>query len=144
MLKPKTRRLGRTDLDCDTAAFALLLGRQAVRVAEVGAPVAAADGQDGQLGDDDGGADGGGDFFGGLDAQADVAFRVADDDDGLEARALAGAGLFLDGLDLVRRTGGLVNVFHSFCAKPQTSPGFVAAKKHDLGRAGAMRFLKRR
>ena len=41
---------------------------------EVGAPVAAADGKDGELGDDDGGADGGGDFFGGLDAETDVAF----------------------------------------------------------------------
>ena len=29
-----------------------------------------------------------------------MAFGVADDDDGLEARALTGAGLLLDGFDL--------------------------------------------
>ena len=67
---------------------------------QVGAPVASADWEDGELGDDDGGADSGGDFFGGLDAETDVTFGVADDDDGLEASALAGAGLFLDGFDL--------------------------------------------
>ena len=72
-----------------------------MRFAEVGAPVAAADGQDGELGDDDGGADGGCDFFGGFDAESDVAFAVADDDDGLEAGALAGLRLLLDWLDLL-------------------------------------------
>jgi hypothetical protein len=41
---------------------------------EVCAPVATADWEDGELGDDDGCADGGGDFFRGLDAEADVAF----------------------------------------------------------------------
>eukprot|EP00262_Sarcandra_glabra_P013987 TRINITY_DN398_c0_g2_i1.p3 TRINITY_DN398_c0_g2~~TRINITY_DN398_c0_g2_i1.p3 ORF type:complete len:110 (+),score=14.56 TRINITY_DN398_c0_g2_i1:573-902(+) len=39
----------------------------------------------------------GGDFFAALDAEADVAVAVADDDEGLEAGALAGARLFLDG-----------------------------------------------
>ena len=48
---------------------------------EVGAPVAATDGDDRELGDDNGGADGGGDFFGGLDAETDVALGVTDDDD---------------------------------------------------------------
>jgi hypothetical protein len=67
---------------------------------EVGTPVASSDGDDAELGDDDGGADSGGDFLGGLDAEADVALRVADDDDGLEAGALASTGLLLDGLDL--------------------------------------------
>ena len=86
---------------------------------EVGTPVAATDGDDGELGDDDGGADGGGDFLGGLDAETDVAFGVTDDDDAanymsececrcrgmgkdirLETCALTGTGLLLDGLDL--------------------------------------------
>jgi hypothetical protein len=67
---------------------------------QVGAPVAATDGDDAQLGDDDGGADGGGNLLGGLDAQADVALGVTNDDDGLEAGALTGTGLLLDGLDL--------------------------------------------
>lgn len=71
-----------------------------MRLTEVGAPVAAADGDDGELGDDDGSADGSRDFLGGLDAEADVALGVANDDDGLESRALTGTGLLLDGLDL--------------------------------------------
>lgn len=86
--------------DGDTAALAGFFGREGVRFTEVGTPVAAADGQDGQFGDDDGGADGGRDFLGGLDAESDVAFRVADDDDSLESGALTSAGLFLDGFDL--------------------------------------------
>lgn len=67
---------------------------------KVGTPVAATDGQDGQLSDDDGGANSGCDFFRGLDAETDVAFAVTDDNDGLESCALAGLGLFLDRLDL--------------------------------------------
>lgn len=55
-------------------ALAALLGWQRVRVTEVGTPVASSDGQDRELGDDDGGADGGCDFFGGLDAETNVAF----------------------------------------------------------------------
>ena len=41
---------------------------------KVGAPVAATDGKDGELRDDDGGTDCCGDFFGGLDSETDVAF----------------------------------------------------------------------
>lgn len=67
---------------------------------EVGTPVTSSDWDDGELGDDDGGADGCGDFLGGLDAETDVAGRVTDDNDGLEAGALTGTGLLLDGLDL--------------------------------------------
>ena len=66
-----------------------------MRLTEIGAPVAAADGHDGQLGDDDGGADGGRHLLGGLDTDPDVPFAVADDDYRLEARALAGLGLLL-------------------------------------------------
>lgn len=71
-----------------------------MRLTQVGAPIAATDGDDGEFGDNDGGADGCGYFFRGLDAEADVSFAVADDDDGLEAGALTGAGLLLNGLDL--------------------------------------------
>jgi len=81
-------------------ALSVDLCRQRVRLTEVGAPVASSDGDDGQLGDDDGGADGSGHFLGRLDAETDVALRVADDDDGLETRALSGASLLLHGLDL--------------------------------------------
>jgi hypothetical protein len=71
-----------------------------VRLTEVGTPVTSSDGDDAELGDDDGGADGGRDFLGGLDTETNVALRVTDDDDGLEAGTLTSTGLFLDGLDL--------------------------------------------
>lgn len=71
-----------------------------MRLTKVVAPVAAADGDDGELGDDDGGADSSGNFLGGLDAETDVALGVTDDDDGLETGTLTGTGLLLDGLDL--------------------------------------------
>lgn len=71
-----------------------------MRLTQVGAPVASADGQDGELGDGDGGTDGGRDFLGGLDTETDVTLGVTDDNDGLETGTLTGTGLLLDGLDL--------------------------------------------
>ena len=67
---------------------------------EVGAPVTTTDGDDAQLGDDDGGADSGGNLLGGLDAETDVTLGVTNDDNGLETGTLTGTGLLLDGLDL--------------------------------------------
>lgn len=81
-------------------ALATLLDRQGVRKTKVGTPVTSSDGQHRQLGDDDGGANGRGDFLGRLDSQTDVTLAVANDDNGLETRALTGTGLFLDRLDL--------------------------------------------
>lgn len=89
-----------TYADSDGAALAALLGGERVGETEVGAPVTTTDGDDAELGDDDGGADGGSHLLGGLDAETDVALRVTDDNDGLEARTLTGTGLLLDGLDL--------------------------------------------
>jgi hypothetical protein len=74
-----------------------------VRLTQVRAPVTTSDWEDGELGDDDCGADGGRDFFGCLDTETDVAFRVADDDYGLETGTLTGAGLFLNRFDLQAR-----------------------------------------
>ena len=71
-----------------------------MRLTKVGAPVTSSDWNDGELGDDDGGADGSGDFLGGLDTETDVASGVTDDNDGLEAGTLTGTGLLLDRLDL--------------------------------------------
>jgi len=71
-----------------------------VRSSEVGAPVTSSDGDDAELGDDDGSADSGGDLLGGLDSETNVALGVANDDNGLEAGTLTGTGLLLDGLDL--------------------------------------------
>jgi hypothetical protein len=41
---------------------------------EVGTPVASSDGEDRKFSDDDGGPDGGCDFFRGLDSQTDMTF----------------------------------------------------------------------
>ena len=71
-----------------------------MRVTQRCTPVPSSNRQDAQLGNDDGGADGGGYFFGRLDAETDVAFGVANNNDGLESGTLTGASLLLDGLDL--------------------------------------------
>ena len=71
-----------------------------MRVTQRRAPVSSSNWQDTQLGDDDGGTDGSSDFFGGLDAQTDVAFRISNDNNGLESSTLTSAGLLLDRLDL--------------------------------------------
>jgi hypothetical protein len=71
-----------------------------MRLSQGCTPVPSTYRQHAQLRDDDGGADGGRDFFGGLDPEADVPFGVANDDDSLEASALTSAGLLLYGLDL--------------------------------------------
>ena len=69
-------------------------------LANLVAPEATPDGQDGKLGQDDGAADGGGHLLGALDAQADVTVVVADGHEGLEPGPLTGTGLLLDGHDL--------------------------------------------
>jgi hypothetical protein len=89
-----------TYTDGDGTALARLLAGQGVRLTKVGTPVTSSDGDDAELGDDDGGTDGGSDFLGGLDAETDVALGVTNDDNGLESGSLTGTGLLLDGLDL--------------------------------------------
>lgn len=89
-----------TYTDRNRTTLATLLHRQRVRVTQVGTPVPSPHREHAELGDDDGGADSRGHFLGGLDAETDVAFRVTDDDDSLEAGTLTGAGLLLDGFDL--------------------------------------------
>lgn len=92
--------------DCDTAALAALLRRQRVGLTKSSTPVTSPNGQNAEFGDDDGGTDGCGHFLGGLDTEPDVALGIADDNNGLEARSLSGAGLLLHGLDLdIRRKG---------------------------------------
>jgi len=71
-----------------------------VRLTKVGTPVTSADGENSELGDGDSGTDGSSDFLRGLDTETDVALRVTDEDDGLEAGTLTGTGLLLDGFDL--------------------------------------------
>lgn len=86
--------------DGDGTTLGALLDGQRVRLTEVGTPVTSPDGQNAELGNDDGGADGGSDFLGGLDTETDVTLGVTDDNDGLETSTLTGTSLLLDGLDL--------------------------------------------
>lgn len=94
-------RFRNTYSDGDGTTLAGALDGERVRLTEVAAPVTSPDGDDGELGDDDGGTDGSGDFLGGLDTETNVALRVTDDNDSLETGALTGLGLLLDGLDLL-------------------------------------------
>ena len=73
-----------------------------MRLTKAGTPVSSTDGQNTQLGDYDGGSDSSSHLLGSLDAETDVALRVANDHDGLEASTLTGTGLLLNGFDLDR------------------------------------------
>lgn len=73
-----------------------------MRVTKVGTPVTSPDGQHSELGNGDGGTDGGSNFLGGLDTETNVTLGVTDEDDGLETGTLTGTGLLLDGFDLYR------------------------------------------
>merc|ERR1719458_1873016 len=84
----------------DGAALAGHLSRDGVGLAELVAPEAPPHRHDGQLGEDYGAPDGSGDFLGALNAETHVSVVVSDGDEGLEARALTGAGLLLHRLDL--------------------------------------------
>merc|ERR1719458_2398616 len=84
----------------DGAALAGHLSRDGVGLAELVAPEAPPHRHDGQLGEDYGAPDGSGDFLGALNAETHVSVVVSDGDEGLEARALTGAGLLLHRHDL--------------------------------------------
>lgn len=87
-------------LEADGAALAGGLGGDGVDLADLVAPVASPDGNEGEFGANQGALDGDLDLLGKLDAEADVPVVVTDDDDGLEAGPLTGLGLLLDGDDL--------------------------------------------
>ena len=97
----------------DGTALSVDLAGNGVGLTELVTPVAATDWDDGELGQDDGATDGGGDFLGALDTKTDVAVLVTDGDNSLkrvryedfgwsylEASTLTGTGLLLDWLDL--------------------------------------------
>lgn len=95
-----SRNIDCTYTDRDGTALAALLGGERVWQTQIAAPVASSDGQNAQLGDNDGGTDGSCDFLGGLDTKTNVTLRVTNDNDGLESGTLTGTSLLLDGLDL--------------------------------------------
>lgn len=76
------------------------LGGDGVGLTKRRSPVSSSDGDDGELGNDDGGSDGGGNLLGGLDTETDVTVGVTNDNNSLESGSLTGSGLLLDGLDL--------------------------------------------
>ena len=73
--------------------------------ADLVAPVASSNRDDGKLGEDDGTTDGGGHFLAALDAQTNVSIGIADGDKGLKASALSRTGLLLNGHDLQHLVG---------------------------------------
>ena len=99
-MRSRNSRRVATYSDGDGTTLGALLDRQRVRLTKVGTPVTSTDGENAELGDDDGGADSSSDFLGGLDTETDVTLGVTDDNDGLEAGTLTGTGLLLDGFDL--------------------------------------------
>jgi hypothetical protein len=62
-------------------------------------PVTSSNGNDRQLGDNDGTSNSGSDFLGDLDTETDVTVKVTDGDESLESGSLTGRGLLLDGRD---------------------------------------------
>merc|ERR1719219_2911473 len=90
------RCLGFTGL----AALASHLAGHSVGLPDLVAPEAASDGNDGELGQDDGASDSGGHLLGALDAQTNVAVVVSDSYKSLEPSPLSSSGLLLDRHDL--------------------------------------------
>jgi hypothetical protein len=86
--------------DGNGTALSALLGWQRVRKTQVCTPVTSSDGQNAQLGDDDGSTDSSCDFLRGLDTETNVSLRITNDNDSLESGTLTGTSLLLDGLDL--------------------------------------------
>lgn len=91
---------GGDETDGNGTALAVDLHGDGVGKTETGAPVTTTDGDQVDLGGHETTSDGVGNFLGGLDAEADVAGAITDADEGLEAVALTGGGLLLDGHDL--------------------------------------------
>ena len=78
-----------------------------MRGANLTTPVSASDRDDVELGEDHGALDGVRNLLARLDAEADVAVLVSDDDESLEAHALTRGGLLLHGHDLHHLVGEL-------------------------------------
>lgn len=88
------------ETDKDGSNLAVDLARNGVGLSELVAPVTTTNGDDRELGQDDGTTDGSGNFLGALDTETDVTLEITDGDESLEAGALSGASLLLDGHDL--------------------------------------------
>lgn len=76
------------------------LARNCVGFSDLVSPVAAANGNNRKLSQDDGSTDSGGNLLAALNSETDVAVGVADGNECLEASTLTSTGLLLDGHDL--------------------------------------------
>ena len=84
----------------DGAALAGDLAGHGMGLADLVTPETPPDGNNGELGEDDGAPDGGGHLLGALNSEPNVSVVVSDGDEGLEPGPLTGTGLLLDGHDL--------------------------------------------
>merc|ERR1719219_977146 len=84
----------------DGTTLASHLARNGVRSSNLVTPETTTNGDNRQLGQDDGATDGGGNLLGAFDAQTNVTVTVSDSHEGLETGTLTGAGLLLDRHDL--------------------------------------------
>ena len=84
----------------NAAALSGHLAGDGVGLAELCSPETASHGNNGELGHDDGAADGGGNFLTALHAEPDVAVVVTDGHESLEPSSLSSPGLLLDRHDL--------------------------------------------
>lgn len=87
---------GRDEAETNGTTFTGNLGGDGVGETELVTPVTSADGSDMHFGINDSTTDGGGNFFGTFDAQTDVTVFITNNNEGFEASALTGTGLFLD------------------------------------------------
>merc|ERR550525_2113966 len=82
------------------AALAGDLAGHRVGFADLVTPEASSDGNNGELGQDDGSSDSSGHLFGALDTKTDMAVVVSDSYESLESSSLTSSGLLLDRHDL--------------------------------------------
>lgn len=99
---------GGDESDSDGAALAGDLAGDGMDVSDLVSPIASSDGDEVELGVNEGSLDGELDFLSQLHSEADVAVEVSDGDDGLKSGSLTGLGLLLDGDDLHDFVGELL------------------------------------
>lgn len=96
-----TRTTGRRDKTThDGSNLSADLGWHGMGLTERGTPVSSSHRDNAELRSNDRTSDGSRNFLGALDTKSDVAVKVTNGDERLEARTLAGASLLLDGHDL--------------------------------------------
>jgi len=87
---------GGDQANADGTALASNLGGDSVDLADLVTPVTTTNGNKGHLGEDNGTTNSSGNLLGALDTKTNVAIRVTNNNEGLEASTLTGSGLLLD------------------------------------------------